>query len=117
MSFNTSKSKIISFDAAFDTLRYIFFGLVLDHVDSTKYLAVTLQSDCNPNKYLPNELLDARRHSWVWSKVGYGPKNYWAPELARLFHTRHYVCRTLSMPGQLGTQLARRGLLTWKEYR
>ena len=61
MSFNISKSKITSITSVGDTRGYMLNGSVLDHVDSTKYLGVTLQSDCKFNKRLSNKLLDARR--------------------------------------------------------
>ena len=48
--FNISKSKIISFNSVGDTPGYMLNGSVLDHVDSTKYLSVTLQSDCKFKK-------------------------------------------------------------------
>jgi len=61
MSFNISKSKIISFNSVGDTPNYTLNGSVLDHVDSTKYLGVMLQSDCRFNKDIFNGILNARK--------------------------------------------------------
>ena len=60
MSFNISKSKITSITSVGDTRGYMLNGSVLDHVDSTKYLGVTLQPDFKFNKLFSNKL-NARR--------------------------------------------------------
>ena len=52
MSFNISKSKIISFNSIGDATRYMLNESALDYVNSTKYLGVTLQSHCKFNKHL-----------------------------------------------------------------
>jgi len=52
---------------------------VLDHVDSSKYLGVTLQSDCRFNDHISNKILKARRRLGMIKGA-----LYWAPERARL---------------------------------
>ena len=79
MLVNISKSKIISFNSVGGSPGYMVNGWVLNHVNSTKYLGVTLQSDCKFNKRLSNKLLDARRQLGMvkWAL-------YWVPERAWL---------------------------------
>jgi len=60
MSFNITKNKIVSFNSVEDTPNYTWNESVLDHVDSTKYLGVTLQSDCRFNDHISNKIPKAR---------------------------------------------------------
>jgi len=79
MSFNISKSKIISFNPKTDTPQYKLIGSVLDPVDSTKYLGVTLQSDCKFDQRILKELLVAKRQLGMIKRA-----LYWAPKRGKL---------------------------------
>ena len=79
MSFNTSKSKIMSFNSTASTPDYTLNGSILEHVDSTRYLGVTLQSDCRFDNHISKKVLVARRQLGMIKRA-----LYWAPERARL---------------------------------
>ena len=79
MSFNISKSKIISFNPKTDTPQYKLSGSVLDHVDSTKYLGVTLQSDCKFDQHILKKVLVAKRQLGMIKRA-----LYWALRRAKL---------------------------------
>jgi len=79
MLFNISKFKIISFNPKIDTLQYKLIESVLDHVDSTKYLNVTLQSDCKFVQYVLKKVLVAKRQLGMIKRA-----LYWAPKRAKV---------------------------------
>jgi len=70
MSFNISKSKIIGFNPKTDTPQYKLIRSVLDHVDSTKYLGVTLQPDCKFDQHILKKVLVAIRYNKTCTLLG-----------------------------------------------
>jgi len=89
MSFNISKSKIISFNPKTETPQYKLIGSVLDHVDSTKYLGVTLQSHCKFDQHILKKVLVAKRQLGMIKRA-----LYWAPREQSLLPTKPSVSHT-----------------------
>jgi len=79
MSFNISNSKIISFNTKTDMPQYKLIGSALDHVDSAKYLGVTLQSDCKFDQHILKKVLVAK-----WQLGMIKRALYWVPKRAKL---------------------------------
>jgi len=89
MSFNISKGKIISFNPKTDNPQYKLIGSVLDHVDSTKYLGVTLQPDCKFDQHILKKVLVAKRQLGMIKRA-----LYWTPEESKAYCLQSPVSHT-----------------------